>query len=37
MNKEEIKKELGVPSKLNFESCNMKVNQDFQFTGVCND
>ena len=30
MNKPEIKKELGVPAKVDFQSCNMQVNQLFE-------
>jgi len=33
MNRPEVKKELGAPDKLKFESCNMQVNQAFSFQG----
>ncbi|CCA72778.1 related to carboxypeptidase [Serendipita indica DSM 11827] len=33
LNKEEVKKELGVPDDREFESCNMQVNQAFFFQG----
>jgi len=33
MNKPEIKKELGVPAKVDFQSCNMQVNQAFLLHG----
>ncbi|KAG8835541.1 hypothetical protein FRB91_001338 [Serendipita sp. 411] len=33
LNKEEVKKELGVPHDRQFESCNMQVNQGFFFQG----
>ncbi|KDN47962.1 hypothetical protein K437DRAFT_255694 [Tilletiaria anomala UBC 951] len=33
MNKPEIKKQLGVPSKVDFQSCNMQVNQAFLLHG----
>ncbi|PVF96556.1 peptidase S10, serine carboxypeptidase [Serendipita vermifera] len=33
LNKEEVKKALGVPLERNFESCNMQVNQGFFFQG----
>lgn len=33
LNKPEIKAELGAPADRTFESCNMKINQAFQFNG----
>ncbi|GAA96604.1 uncharacterized protein L969DRAFT_88032 [Mixia osmundae IAM 14324] len=33
LNKPETKKALGVPTKLEFQSCNMDVNRAFQFQG----
>jgi len=33
LNREDIKAELGAPQKLNFQSCNMQVNQAFSFAG----
>jgi cathepsin A (carboxypeptidase C) len=33
MNRPEVKKELGVPSNLDFETCSSKVYQSFQMTG----
>lgn len=33
LNKEEVKKALGAPANLKFESCNMQVNQGFFFQG----
>ncbi|KAI9636529.1 Alpha/Beta hydrolase protein [Dioszegia hungarica] len=33
LNKPEVKKELGAPADINFESCNMKINQNFLLQG----
>lgn len=33
LNKPEIKKMFGVPDKVNFQACNMQINQNFMFQG----